>query len=466
MTDQLQKRQETTLRDFLNVVFRRKAVIVAVVAVTTFLVFFLNARRPDLYESNAKILVMRGEQTDVLRGNVRYLGWEEEVSSHIQVIHSQAVFSRAAEMFADSVREKGYPSDWKFNPAGVRADVVGESNAFVVRYMDFNPDVCQLGCEVTTVSFRDFYRERKSPPELTDFFSGEIADVRRDLYDWRERRQNFLDTAEYYGADVTSRFLLNKIAMLESRLTTLNGEIMTQEIRADNLGNLSRKTGAELERELAFSSGQPLQSNIVQTIKQSLQVHSLEREELLQKYTDKHPEVIAVNKQISSLHEDLRRQVVNAHRVERASLDGLKARRATLMAELAAAQKPLQEIPANQRELNQIEAMIAVLESKHEKLLGQQSSTEIAKASRPVWEVTILSSAGPPINKKTSDYVRLGLGPFLALVVGLGIAFFLEGTDRSISNTAEAEEYLNVPVLATISDMREEPGDEAAVENA
>jgi capsular polysaccharide biosynthesis protein len=36
--------------------------------------------------------------------------------------------------------------------------------------------------------------------------------------------------------------------------------------------------------------------------------------------------------------------------------------------------------------------------------------------------------------------------------VGLGIAFFLESMDHSVKSRAEAEEYLKVPVLATIAD--------------
>ncbi|MCH7549627.1 MAG: hypothetical protein IH969_08870 [Candidatus Krumholzibacteriota bacterium] len=464
MTNPIEKTQETTLRDFLNVVFRRKWLILSVVGITTFLVFFLNARRPDLYESSAKILVMRGEQTNVLAGHVRYLGWEEEVSSHIEVILSQAVFDRAAEMFADSVAARDYPEHWKFNPGGVRADVIGESNAFVVRYIDFESGVCQLGCETATLSFQEFYRARKAPPELADFFSEGISDVRSDLDHWRDRREKFLDGADYYGADETSRFLLNKIASLEGKITKLNGEIMSQQIRVDNLAVLSRKTGAQLERELAFSaSRRPMQSQITQTIKTSLQNYTLLREELRQKYTEKHPELIAVNGQIRSLHEDLRRQVSNAYRVEQEALDGFKARRAELMSELARVKKPLEDIPGNQRELSEIDAMIARLEKKHELLLNRQSSSEIAIASRPDWKVTILSHASGPLNKKTSDYVRLALGPFLAVVVGLGIAFFLESTDHSISNTAEAEEFLHLPVLATLSEMQ--LGDEE-VENA
>ncbi|MND04096.1 hypothetical protein D3C83_242210 [compost metagenome] len=36
--------------------------------------------------------------------------------------------------------------------------------------------------------------------------------------------------------------------------------------------------------------------------------------------------------------------------------------------------------------------------------------------------------------------------------MGLGVAFFLESMDHSVKTQAEVEEYLSLPVLATIAD--------------
>jgi hypothetical protein len=67
-----------------------------------------------------------------------------------------------------------------------------------------------------------------------------------------------------------------------------------------------------------------LQSGIVQNIKFELQKLNMRREELAQMYTEKHPELIAVEAQIADLHEDLKQQVDNAYRVEKVSLSEMK----------------------------------------------------------------------------------------------------------------------------------------------
>jgi capsular polysaccharide biosynthesis protein len=124
------------------------------------------------------------------------------------------------------------------------------------------------------------------------------------------------------------------------------------------------------------------------------------------------------------------------------------------MDELDQANRALESLPDKQLVLNRMNGTITDLEEKNKTLLKRQGEAEIALASSPEWEVTILSPASNARTKKTKDYVRMALGPFLSVIVGLGLAFFLESLDHSVKNIAEAEEYLRAPVLATISDIR------------
>ena len=456
MEGRSETRQEASVRDFLEVVFRRRMLILAILLLSIVLVVILDSRKPEAWESTSRVLVRRGELSSVLSQNIRTLGWEEEVASEIQIILSDDVFDRAKRMFADSARVRGLPADVQFNPGSARADVIGESNVFVIGYIDPRKELCQIGCDAVTLSFRDYYRERKAPPKLADFFSSEITDVRAELDSWRNRRNELMNRENFFGADESSKFLLNKISGLESRVSQLSADVSSQELRVANLEGLVNRTGPEIEKELAFSVSQHvLQSGIVQNIKFELQKLTLRREELTQMYTEKHPELLAIEQQIKDLREDLKRQVENAYKVEKVSLSEMQARRASVMQELTETRLALEKVPDHERQLTEMDQMIRSLEEKHTLLVGRQSEAEIARVSAPEWDVSILSSASAPYKKKTRDFVRLALGPILSLIIGLGLAFFLESMDHSVKSQAEAEEYLNAPVLATISDMAE-----------
>jgi uncharacterized protein involved in exopolysaccharide biosynthesis len=455
MAEQSDVRQETTIRDFLNVIFKRKWLIVAVVALTTVMVIYLNTRQPEMWESYSRILVQRGEQGNYLTGTIRYLTWEEEVSSQIEVIMSETVFGRAAELFADSAAARGFPSAWTFASGRVRAEVVGESNVFMIKYQDLNPDIAWLGCQAMTQSFQEYYKERKAPPALSDFFANEISDVRADLDHWIQKRNDFLNEEKFFGMDEESRHLLAQTVVLENDLVEISSDITVQAARVSNLEELSKKTGVELENELAVRlSKHFLQSGLLRDIKMDLQRLGTEREELLQKYTPKHPEVEAIDSQMEELRLDLKREIDNAYRIESQELDALYSKKTSLSGQLAVNRARLDQLPDKDMELKKHDTMIANLQAKYDLLLEKQSETDIAMAVRPDWEVTILSKASAPFTRNTRDYVRLALGPFLAVVVALGLAFFLESMDHSVKNTAEAEEFLGIKVLTTISEVR------------
>jgi uncharacterized protein involved in exopolysaccharide biosynthesis len=450
--------KETTLRDFLNVIFRRKWVILSVVALATFTVFYLNARKPAYWGSTSRILVERGERQDVFTGQIRYLTWEEEVSSQIEVILSERVFEGARKLFADSVAAKGLPAEWQFNPGFVRAEVVGESNVFTITYIDLNPQVARLGCQAMTLAFRDHYVKHKAPPELEDFFVNQINDVRSELEHWQNERNEFLKKEKFFGMLDESRYLLGQIGTMETDLVDIESDISVQSARVADLEALSKRSGEELEKELAMRmSKQFMQMTLVESIKLKLQALNMERDELLQKYTDKHPEVLAVDDQIKSLRESLKREIATAYEVENQELQALYAKKKALNRELTLARARLDELPDKDRELNRYDTIIENLKNKYELLLSRQSEADISIAGRSKWDVTILSHASPPYSRKTSDYVRLALGPLLSIVVGLGLAFFLESLDHSVKNMSEAEEYLELPVLATISEVRDRP---------
>ena len=249
------------------------------------------------------------------------------MASEIQIILSDDVFRRARVIFADSVRAQGLPADVAFSAGSARADVMGESNVFVIGYVDARPAAVPDRVQRGNAGLPRLLSRAQGAPKLADFFADEITDVRNELDTWRIRRNEFMNQEKFFGAEETSRFLLNKIGTLEQRLTQLTGDVSSQELRVANLEGLSQKSGSDLEKELAFSMSQHvLQSGIVQNIKFELQKLNMRREELAQMYTEKHPELIAVEAQIADLHEDLKQQVDNAYRVEKVSLSEMKAR--------------------------------------------------------------------------------------------------------------------------------------------
>jgi hypothetical protein len=68
--------------------------------------------------------------------------------------------------------------------------------------------------------------------------------------------------------------------------------------------------------------------------------------------------------------------------------------------------------------------------------------------------VFLLNPASPARPENTLDYVRLGLAPAFSLVVGVGLAFFVDGLDLTVRTSPQAEEEVRLPVLAAIRERK------------
>jgi capsular polysaccharide biosynthesis protein len=103
----------------------------------------------------------------------------------------------------------------------------------------------------------------------------------------------------------------------------------------------------------------------------------------------------------------------------------------------------------------EIDLRIAALTKNYEDLTRAAAQAKIAKATSPDWTVDLLTPAGRPYAKNQRDYVRLALAPIFSLIVGLGLAFFIDGLDATLKSPRETEEALELPVLASLTEHKE-----------
>jgi len=443
------------MRDFLNVVFRWGYLILAVFLLTTFFIVFLRMSKPVTYVSSARLLVQRGERSSVFTENPRYLDWSEEMSSQLEVILSEAVFREAREFFGDSLAARGLSGTRSFQGGSVRADVAGESNVIVISYSGLDPVECELGCVAVTEAYISYYKKATAPPQVDDFFDSEIDLAIAELTEWRQKKSEFLNRQEYIGTQEEGSHQMYKLSRLEATLADVSSEMSALGSRLEKLRELIGLSDEELEQRFtAAATESPVQSRTFADIKSELQRLKTKREELLTLYTEKHPDLIAVDNQLTDLRVQLRQEVENAYELAVSQYDEISAKYESLLREKRLTDSDIAALPDKQRELERIESNIKTSEEKYELLLEKQHEAQIAVATSEVFEITVLNPPGKVSARRTSDYVRLAVGPVLSLVVGLGLAFFFESMDHSLKNSAEVEQYLRMPVLATVSETR------------
>ena len=455
MEEQRSIQKESTVKDFLEVVFRRKWIIIGIVAVATMSVLFLSLREPAVYQSSAKALVRRGEAQGVFNQYVRTLAWEEEIASQIELVKSIVVVKRARELMPEFYPE-GYTPPGTINEGSVDAGVISTSNVIWITYDSSDPIFCEVEVNAIVNSYKEYYHKFRTPPEMDDFFETEIRSIKDEIDYWLRRKEQIYREWDIIDIESQRRYLVQSRSNYQVKLDDLDQEI---DEKKAVLGHMDRLKLAGPEQLHAASSGfveGQLEQRVVENLRTQLQKLMVEESELGTRYTDENRELISVRKQIEDLRAMLVDEIETQIIMGRSQLDVLLAKRSTLSGIIERMRQESDTYPAKEVEVDRITAALDQLNENYFNLLESHTNAKMTLASNPEWTVTILSGATPANRKTSRDYVRMSLGPVFSIILALGFAFFIDNLDHSIKNIADAEESLGLPVLASFPEEKVE----------
>lgn len=446
--------KESTIKDFLEVVFRRKWMILGIVVIATVIVFILNMREPAVYESTGRLMVQRGEATGVFNPYVRILTWEEEIASQIEMIKSEVVVGRAREMITVLFPD-GYSTEERLHVGRVESGVVGTSNVLWVAYVSSDPIFCRAATDAVLNSYKEYYLNARTPPEMEDFFMEELSSLQQRIERLRDRKTRLGTEWGIVDMEHQQRTTLDRLERYRVEIDEVGSEIVEKE---EIIRKLESFRELDIDEQAALSNTltqEGMKQTAIERYTERLMDLRLKESELAVKFTGEHKDLKQVRRQIEDLYFYMDKEIQSFTTVSQARLDILKTKERSLAALIVQVETEKDLYPEMDVELRRIDTELAQAEAQYEELSKQHMNAKISVASNPEWNVTILSPASPGYQKKTRDYVRMALGPLFSLVVALGFAFFIDNLDHSIKNVAEAEETLGCQVLASFPDSEQ-----------
>jgi uncharacterized protein involved in exopolysaccharide biosynthesis len=111
-------------------------------------------------------------------------------------------------------------------------------------------------------------------------------------------------------------------------------------------------------------------------------------------------------------------------------------------------------MPDKETALAEMDRGIDVLKMRLRDLTEKSDQARVTEQTSQFTNVILLEPAGEARANRTVDWIRLALAPAFSLVVGIGLAFFIDGLDLTVHNAGHAEEALDMPVLASIAERR------------
>jgi succinoglycan biosynthesis transport protein ExoP len=457
--------QETKLHflDYWRIIRIRKTVILAVfllVVITATLVTFI---LPESYSSMARIKVER-DQSDVSFLNDPRMGGPQYdpyfIQNEFETIKSERVLSNV--VFNLNLNE-----EWGKKYNGGLAFKTHESIFRIKNMMDLQPErntsfidikvysekpeeAARLANEIANAyrSYRletrkllsmggiDALEERMKEAEAKAHAAQTNVDRLRVLYD--------ISDAMASGDAPTMLMTAETLRRLEANSIEVEAAFMQQEKLLEKLQSMPRE---KLIYALPTASPDPILTSLVEQKTLAEQALIVKQKD----YGEQHPEVVKLRSQVEDIKTKINDQVDGI-------LLGLDSRVSAVREQLKTLKDKVDEAKANdiatasktqpyweaKRKLEELQRFNQVLAMK---IASEKIEVSLPKTTM----VEVMDPALPGIRPvKPNKPLNIALGIIIGLVVGVGLAFFIEYLDTSVKTIDDVERSLQSPVLGVI----------------
>lgn len=305
-----------------------------------------------------------------------------------------------------------------------------------------------------------------------EFIDEQVDVAERNLQEAESELQNYKETEKFVMLNEDAK---EKIATL-AKFETEKEEMIMKKMEASNRFKSIRKqlTGKGTFSQYKTVASIPTVSSnpVVQNLKTSLSELEVQRAQMLQKFTEAHPDVKELDSQIHEIKKGMNeaikemlksgpssgdpiyRDLISGLITNEIESEALGERIQALTGVIEKYNIGLESLPEKEIRLASLTRKAMVGESIYTMLLKKLEEARISEAMK-VGNIRIIDPAIPPEYPiKPKKKMNTILGGFFGLMVGLGLAFLLEYMDNSIKDSEEIERLLDLPVLGVIPHIR------------
>jgi len=496
----------THLRDYLQVVLKRKWLILSLVLVITSLVAVQMYRLPSVYQASTTVLIEQKPQSVLqtqavvinaqndpnywntqlkllenpqlarqviltldLQNNPAFLGEQSRtgILSSLRKIFprdkseptpSSTVPGTDLPIFSSTQVEGQQltPEELiRLEPyedvlaSGLSVEPVLGTNLVTLSFKHIDPSMAQkiVNTLADVFVFNNLERQTSGSEKSSDLLAKQIADLQIKIKQGEEARLNY---ARNHNLPQTSEPGGDLAAV---RLTTYSKQLL--EVENDRKNRQSEYEAAAKEAD-TNSIPQVQEDKRIQALRERRDQLIEKRQELLVTYTPEWPGVKKINEQLKPLEEAL-------NKAPREVIAGLRTRyEAALARESKVRQSYSEQLGVNNKQ-NQDEIQLGVLKQDLETnkqyyttLLQRYRELEITKNDHPnnVSVATYSRVPGAPIGPPRVRNVVIAF--LLSLVAGIGIAFLLDYLDDTLKSVENVDRYIQLPTLALIPSTHNE----------
>ncbi|ADQ14019.1 GumC family protein [Halanaerobium hydrogeniformans] len=458
---------EIDLREYLMIIWHKKWLIIALVAIAIIASFFLTQQMERIYQTSTLVMVQTDSGAASLFEEQLAFGGRNEktINTYSRIFTSRLILDKVIR----DVELKNEAGEY-ISAGALRGNISiqsgGESDLMTIEVEYNDPAIAQKIADSLVENMQYEIRElnQASLRAANEFIDSQLENTQHRLLDLEDELLDYRENNEILMPETQAQSLLSRSTELEAKL--LEAEIMQEEAQLSI--NEINNTLESVDRDESLNRNPEITE-----IQSQLNTLYTELEGLKTKYTKKHPEVLNIQARIDSLEARLREKTeeIMAGRIERTDplysdfnnqLINLEVQMVTSEAKVnsyrdlaAEVEEELAAFPAAelhylrlQREKNITEEIYLLLRNRKEEISIQQAMQTS--------DIFVIDAAHLPTNPVRPNLtLNIAIAAVLALMLAVFIIFMLEFLNNRIKNENDLENISDLPVLGIIPDLDE-----------
>ena len=478
--------KEVALQGYLEVISRRKWIIIGIFLIVTTLGLgagIIKQRSgPKIYIASTTVAIVEPiSSRAIFKDMGPSIGTSfrqlSSIATQCKIITSRSVAEEVVKamqiVVAEASKVKGKSEEWSDFQAAVRKVqksilVLPVEGTNLIR-INVQADDPQKAMELANILARVFVDQsvkakRKEMQEAYEFVEKRLEVIKNNL---EEAERNLWQYKAHSGfasmGPESGRFASLENSYVESKI-----EREMARVRLESIRKQIRK-----EKEGIIPSISNIRDFLVERLRTKVAELEFERSLLLREYTEKHPEVEDMTTEIEETIEALKRAVARGFENELPGRDSWTNYQ-TLVKEALDLEIKINALEVRQNAYNSIleqyRSQFPIMADKKIELARLQRAVDSNWSSYQAFlqkrediylamametgEVRIIDPAIRPISSVRSIKIQaILIEGVMGLILGFGIVFFLEYIDTSIKSSEDVERYLNLKVIGTIPQM-------------
>jgi len=315
-------------------------------------------------------------------------------------------------------------------------------NARLIRLelSSFQPDVAQslLSCVITAYQRRKIKQKTQMASRALEFIGQQLDAVEGNMQKAVNELKRYKEESQLVDLSESVRVTVDQLAKLENSQQEL--ELVHQQSRFLLVALEDQRS---FHKESLYALGNAMDQPLLISLSRDLSGLQTRRAELRTQYTELHPFIQALDRKISKLKGKIKAEVASLV----ASLD---SQQRALAQEIKAAEKRLEKLPEAEKHLAELMRQAKVYQDTYSFMLEKKGELQVTRASQigDVWVVEPAYAKSSFIKPNLKS--NLMLATIVGLMLGIGMAFFLDYLDDSFKNAEDIQALVRVPVLANI----------------